>query len=80
MPTPIFISVTDFKNQVYEININHISVITEYQHKFDKGWITVVNYYIIPDCVNCGINSITSPERKESVMNRIKVLSSKENI
>ncbi|WP_312345895.1 hypothetical protein [Chryseobacterium binzhouense] len=79
MSEPKFIGIADFKNIVTQINIKHISAITEQQHPLDKKYITTIVFYHIPDCVNCGTYTIKTFERMEAVLNRIKLLSSTEN-
>lgn len=79
MSKPIFIDLTDFNDNVVSINANHIIQISEYVHPKDKDIITSVSYYLIPDCSNCQPLIIKTPERRESIINRITILSSKES-
>ncbi len=79
MSEPIFIDLVDYNGNVFSINIKHIFAISESQHPKDKDMITSVSYYHVPNCKNCGTTTLRTPERKESIMKKIKVLSSKEN-
>lgn len=79
MSEPIFIELVDYNSNVFSINIKHIFAISEYQHPVGKDIITSVSYYHVPDCKNCGTTTLRTPERKESILNKIRVLSSKEN-
>lgn len=79
MSEPKFIGIVDFKDVVTQINIKHISAITEQQHRFDKKYITTIAFYHIPDCIKCGTYTIKTFERMEAVIDRIKLLSSTEN-
>ncbi|MCA6067343.1 hypothetical protein JI747_009165 [Chryseobacterium sp. RG1] len=78
MSNPIFIDLTDYNDNVVSINANHIIQISEYEHPKDKDIITTVSYYLIPDCNSQTMNFKTS-ERRESILNRIRLLSLKEN-
>ncbi|SDM25187.1 MULTISPECIES: hypothetical protein [Chryseobacterium] len=79
MSKPIFIDLTDFNDNVVSINANHIIQISEYEHPKDKDIITTVSYYLIPDCTNCQPSLFKTPERRESILNRIRLLSLREN-
>ncbi len=79
MSKPIFINLTDYNDNVVSINANHIIQISEYEHPKDKDIITTVSYYQIPDCTNCQTLIFKTAERRESIINRITILSSREN-
>lgn len=79
MNEPIFIDLVDYQDNVISINIKHIYAISEYQHPVAKDFITSVSYYYVPGCENCGTSTLRTPERKEAILARIRVLSSRGN-
>lgn len=74
MNEPIFIEISDFHDNKYNINIKHIFQISEFQHKFDKGFITTVSYYTIPECKDCNVIILKTPERESTLLERINHL------
>ena len=76
MIKPTFISITDFRDNVFHININHIISISESVNYANKH-ITSVVYYLTPNCNNPNnIATIRTPEPEDSIFARLESLSS----